>query len=233
MLEFRVTDTGIGISRHNQQSLFQLFSQVDSSTTRKYDGVGLGLAISRRLCQLLGGDIGVRSTPGKGSIFYFQIAARAVDEAAVSLAQQHLGGHGPSPIAAQHPLSIILAEDNPTSARLLHALLKRLGYEATIAREGKELLTQVTTGHFNVALIDLNMPGLDGIQATYKIRAWERNHPTARPVHIVAVTASAFPGTREHCLSVGMDDFMPKPIVIEDLAAMLKRVPPSSNALSA
>ena len=349
-VEFRVTDTGIGIPPDRQHLLFQPFSQVDSSTTRKYGGTGLGLAICHRLVHLMDGDIGLESTPGEGSCFHFSIQAEvvtmdegntpplfstlpnpgpilAVDdlpvnrlmlerslrnwrlnpllaatgEEALALAaekqigaaivDQDLGGASgaelvaglrrahpglpvvlltpaggpfkrndgsdpllfrlPKPLKpyALHdtlrralagaatpaasgatggvprladtiPLDILLAEDNPVNRKVAHGYLERLGYKAATANNGREALAAVKEQRFNLVFMDLQMPELDGLDATRAIRA--ECHQDNQPF-IVALTANAMPGDRERCLDAGMNDYLTKPVKLEDLLGIIQR----------
>ncbi len=350
-IEFRVTDTGIGIPPERQHLLFRPFSQVDASTTRKYGGTGLGLAICRRLAQLMGGDIGLESTPGAGSCFHFTIKAEAVAitdshtpplfatlpnpgpilavddlkvnramltrvlqdwrldpvcaasaEEALTLAadqavgaaivDQDLGGasgpelvtklrnlrpglpvvlltpagtatkrldgadpllfrlakplkpyalhetlrralagatppsesrnplsNGPR-LAESVPLDILLAEDNPVNRKVALGYLERLGYKAATAANGREAVSAVKERRFNLVLMDLQMPEMDGLDATRTIR--KECLPDNQPV-IVALTANAMPGDRERCLDSGMNDYLTKPVKIEDIQTIIKR----------
>jgi two-component system, sensor histidine kinase and response regulator len=351
-LQFRVEDTGIGIAPEAAGRLFQMFSQVDSSTTRAYGGTGLGLAISKRLTELMGGTIGVESTPGKGSTFHVTIpveeapvparpatapdpaslagrrvlvvddgatnrrvfrlqceawgmrveeaadgeaaarrleqgerfdlilldhempaldgpraaarlrradpataivVATSVGDVAVAyppdlrvaailtkpVRQAQLlecithvlapradrpGASGPSPTGRAKGLRILIAEDNPVNQKVAFRMLEKLGYQATVAGDGEEAVAAASKAldagaPFQLVLMDVQMPRMDGLEATRRIRA------LAGPaVRIVAMTADVMPGDRERCLQAGMDDFLPKPVRLEALSALLGQV---------
>ncbi len=219
LLEFRVEDTGIGIAQDDQLRIFQLFSQADASTTRKYGGAGLGLAISQRLCQMLGGEIRVQSTPGKGSQFSFKIVVHSRNAAAES----SLANRTPrqEKIAKQHPLNILVAEDNPTSAQLLQSMLARFGYEADLAMNGQECIDKIKERPYQVVFMDINMPVVDGIEASRRIRAHEAKIKAKVKLCLVAITASALKGDPERCFEAGLDTFLSKPITMESLEMLL------------
>ncbi len=349
-IEFRVTDTGIGIPPDRQHVLFQPFSQVDSSTTRKYGGTGLGLAICHRLVHLMGGDIGLESVPGQGSCFHFSIRATVVpieeinsaplfsnlpnsgpilavddlpvnrlmlernlrswrmepvlaansDEALALVAEKPIGAaiidqdlagasgvelmaslrrahpglpvvlltpaggplkrndgsdpllfrlakplkpyalhdalrralagatsptttnpaNGVPRLAETIPLDILLAEDNPVNRKVAHGYLERLGYKAATANNGREALTAAKERRFNLVFMDLQMPELDGLDATRAIRA---ECPADSQPFIVALTANAMPGDRERCLGAGMNDYLTKPVKLEDLQTIIQK----------
>jgi signal transduction histidine kinase/ActR/RegA family two-component response regulator len=220
-VQFAVEDTGIGIPADRIERLFKSFSQVDESTTRKYGGTGLGLAISRRLTALLGGRIWVRSEAGKGSRFFFTIRAQAA-------------GHGPpaeprtadrwdpaSPrLADRHPLRILVAEDNVVNQKVALSMLGRLGYRADLVANGLEAVDAVRRVPYDVVLMDLQMPELDGLGATRRIF---NEHPPGRRPRIVALTANAFESDRNQCLAAGMDDYLSKPLQKEKLEETLAR----------
>jgi CheY-like chemotaxis protein len=352
LIDFYVTDTGIGIPPDRQHLLFKPFSQVDSSTTRKFGGTGLGLAICDRLCQMMGGTIEVRSEPGRGSRFHFSIqapavpitdsgmpslfpplatrgAVLAVDDLPVNQAMlqqslanwslepvmatdiagalaaardrklvaaiidQDLGeasgidlvpklrahhpnlpiimlvpAHGapkrddsfdslvfrlPKPLkpyplhdtlrratqagaateggaaglagvavklAEAIPLNILLVEDNPVNQKVALGYLSRLGYQADAVANGQEAVDAVRERPFDLVLMDLQMPVMDGLEATRRIRA---GLPQTRQPLVVALTANAMPGDRERCLAVGMDDYLAKPVKLEELQSMVQR----------
>lgn len=227
ILKFTVKDTGIGIPVDSQRLLFQSFSQLHPSINRKYGGTGLGLAISKKLVELLGGAIGVDSIEGKGSEFYFTLQASLPPEAAgrsqaivpsgKENREKNRGGKGESSSGVYGPLAILIAEDHPVNMKLLHAYLKKRGYEADTAPNGKLAVEAVRSRHYDLVFMDIQMPEMDGIEATGKIREEMGLHPV-----IIAATAFARKEDKEMCLRAGMQDFISKPIRPEELDRVLK-----------
>jgi CheY-like chemotaxis protein/HPt (histidine-containing phosphotransfer) domain-containing protein len=218
-LHFAIRDTGIGIPADHLDRLFQPFSQGDASITRKYGGTGLGLVISRRLVEMMGGTLEVESTPEHGSTFHFTLPAQTLTEPAI-LPPPH---PPPTVAVAADParrLRILLAEDNLVNQKLALALLDSLGYQADVVGNGREAVEAVGRATYDLVLMDMQMPEMDGLEATRQIR---RRSPDATRPRIVAITANAMPGDREACLAAGMDDYLSKPIQIPDLAGALAR----------
>lgn len=231
-LRVEVDDSGIGIPPEQQKMLFQAFTQADSSTTRRYGGTGLGLAICSRLVKLMGGDIGVESTPGCGSQFWFTVdlgyanspgffdvepAQRAL--ANLACARQSADGDSGCATAEKKRVRILVAEDNLTNQRLTELLLKRLGYEALIVSNGVEAVQAAKAVSYDIILMDCHMPEMDGYEATGRIL--KSSHNATKPV-VIALTASAMSGDRERCLAAGMDDYLSKPITARVLADKLE-----------
>ncbi len=217
-LELAVRDTGIGIAPEKMEVVFRAFSQADASTSRKYGGTGLGLAISQRLSQLMGGRLWAESEPGKGSTFRCTVLVRRADETVqpAGLADPAIDHH----LGRRMPLRILVAEDNVINQKVVLMLLRRMGYRADLAADGREAIDCLKRQHYDVVLMDVQMPHLDGLEATCRIhRRWRRED---RP-RIIATTAAAFAGDRERCIAAGMDDFVSKPIRAEDLQAALVR----------
>jgi signal transduction histidine kinase/CheY-like chemotaxis protein len=206
-LLFSVKDTGIGIPVDKQERIFEAFHQGDSSTTRKYGGTGLGLSISRRLVQLMNGLIWVDSLPGLGSTFYFTCRLKIGSARPVEAAKE-----GES-------LKVLLVEDNPVNQKLAEALLKRQRHLVTIARNGKEAVDVYRERRFDLVLMDVQMPEMDGLEATREIRKFEGESGFRTP--IVAMTAFDQQGDRERCITAGMDDFLSKPIDHRQLTRVL------------
>ena len=216
-LVFIVTDTGIGMDKATLAGLFRRFSQGDNSRSRRYGGTGLGLEISRNLARLMAGDIEVRSRLGEGSAFTFQLPLRLA--AAVSDAAPPQGGGVPVDAMA---LSVLVAEDHPVNRAYLAAVLESLGHRTFFAADGEEAVSAAGQRRFDIVLMDLHMPRMDGIQATKAIRALA--DPALATVPIVALTADAFPETRQRCMLAGMNDFLTKPISAQALAATMRRL---------
>ncbi|MBS0304768.1 MAG: response regulator [Proteobacteria bacterium] len=217
LLEFVVSDTGIGMSDDTIARLFRRFEQGDSSTSRRHGGTGLGLEISRNLARLMDGDITVRSRPGEGSVFTFQMPLLAAEEPAAAPRPA-----APAGDAAARALDVLVAEDHPVNRQYMAALLDNLGHRAHFTANGEEAVQAARERRFDVVLMDLHMPLLDGAAATRAIRALA--DPKAAAVPIVALTADAFPETRERCLIAGMNDYLTKPVSPSKLAATLRRL---------
>ena len=216
-LHFAVKDSGIGLTPEGMARLFQSFSQADSSTTRKYGGTGLGLVISRRLAERMGGTMCAESEgAGRGCTFRFHIRAEAVAGAAVPKAS---GKTAIDPqLAHRHPLRILLAEDNLVNQKLALRLLGQMGYAADVVGNGRLAIEAVERRSYDLVLMDVQMPEVDGLEASRRITATWRSHERPR---IVAMTANAMQGDREACLAAGMDDYLSKPIRVDDLVRAL------------
>ena len=213
---FSVMDTGIGMDAVTLGRLFQRFVQADSSRTRRFGGAGLGLEISRNLARLMGGDVSVTSVPGEGSCFEFcmplaRAAQRPADVWPVPQAAPALGR-----------LRMLVAEDNEINRLYLEALLGGLGHEVKFALDGEQVVEMAAGERFDIVFMDLHMPKLDGFDATLRIRSMVDS--LAASVPIVALTADAFPETRQRCLNAGMDDFLTKPVLLGDLTPCLNRL---------
>lgn len=220
-LGFSVRDSGIGIPREKLASIFSPFEQADASTTRRFGGTGLGLAICKKIADLMGGKIWAESEPGSGSIFYFEADFPLAEEELVLAASHDLEN-----LAVGLPtraLNILLAEDNVINQKLAVVLLKRLGHAVAVVEDGKSAIEILNQSSFDVVLMDIQMPEMDGFAATVMIRAWEKRTGTHIP--IIAMTAHAMKGDRERCLAAGMDDYISKPIQIAQLSAALARIP--------
>jgi CheY-like chemotaxis protein len=222
-LVFAVRDSGIGLSEQGLGKLFQSFSQADSSTTRRYGGTGLGLAISKRLADLMGGTMSAESAgPGRGSTFRFSIRA---PEARVPQASQASPAMDPG-LADRHPLRILLAEDNLVNQKLALRLLALMGYRADLACNGVEAIEAIDRQPYDLVLMDVQMPELDGLEASRRIvERW----PEGRRPRIVAMTANATQGDREMCIAAGMNGYMTKPIRVEQLIESLTQTSPRRN----
>ncbi len=219
-LDLAVRDTGIGISSEKMEAIFQSFSQADASTSRRYGGTGLGLAISQRLAELMGGTIWAESEPGEGSTFHCTVRVRHADEQVQPASAPPGKGRIDRDLGRRMPLRILVAEDNVINQKVLLMLLQRIGYRADLAADGLEVIDCLKRQRYDVVLMDVQMPHLDGLEATRQIRRRWQGEESPR---IIATTAAALSGDRERCLAAGMDDFVSKPIRAEDLQAALAR----------
>jgi hypothetical protein len=211
-LRFDVSDTGLGIAHDVQAKLFQMFVQADSSIRRRFGGTGLGLAISRRLVTLMGGDIHVQSTPGKGSTFSFTVPFRPATKADVPC----------SPAPAQtRRLRVLAAEDVPTNQILIETLLKQDGHECVLVDNGRAAVDAMQKDHFDIVLMDVQMPEMDGVEATRRIRTLPGS---AGLTPVVIVTANAMAGDEERYLGVGANAYISKPIQRRALRETLLRL---------
>ena len=225
LLEFSVTDTGIGIAQDKLERLFKPFSQVDGSVTRQYGGSGLGLSIVAKLAQLMGGEVGVDSQPGLGSRFWFRVhMTPAPVEEDSRRSERALSVVTPALDAAPGGSGFVLVvEDNPINRMVIGGLLKKLGVPVENAENGLEAVALITAGARPLLVfMDCQMPLMDGFSATEAIRSWEAQNGKKR-LAIVALTAGAFDEDRERCLAAGMDDFLAKPLRLPDLELALAR----------
>jgi two-component system, sensor histidine kinase len=225
-LEFRVSDNGIGMDEATLARLFTRFVQGDDSRSRRYGGSGLGLEISRNLARMMGGDITVDSSPGVGSTFSLRVALQPADEAG-PLSGRDAASDGPP---AAKPLAVLVAEDHPVNREYMDALLASLGHRAQFAHDGEQAVLAARESTFDLVLMDLHMPLMDGLAATRAIR--ELPDARAAAVPIVALTADAYPETRNRCLTAGMNDYLTKPVSPQSLASALRRLFGSSAAES-
>jgi CheY-like chemotaxis protein len=207
-LHFSVADTGIGIPEDNQKKVFEAFNQADGPTTRKFGGTGLGLAISSTLVQLMGGRIWLESEPGTGSTFHFTVALGIADD----------------PVASTHPaaaavgdtsapsrrMKVLVAEDNVVNQKVAIGVLSTRGHDVTVVATGRKAVAALEHDTFDIVLMDVQMPEMDGFEATAAIR--ERERKTGGHVRIVAMTAHAMNGDRERCIDAGMDGYLSKPL---------------------
>ena len=220
-IRFVVRDTGPGIPAEHQARIFDSFNQVDASISRKYGGTGLGLSISKSLAEQMGGAMGLESVLGKGSTFHFTIQAVAV--AQDSLAPTHRMGLAEVRAGDLPQMRMMVVDDNAVNRKLLAMTLERLGIRAALATNGAEALENLSHTSYDVILMDVQMPVMDGLEATRRIR---RDYPSNAQPRIVAMTAGAFPEDRAHCLEAGMDDYLSKPVSIDDLVQTLRRIQP-------
>ena len=244
-VDFTITDTGIGMDAATLAKLFQRFSQGDDSRSRRFGGTGLGLEISRNLARLMGGDIVVTSRQGEGSTFVFTVplqvlpALQGVPEGgeeplAGDVAPSQLAGAAPATdgaatastedAAPERSLRVLVAEDNEVNRMVMEAILSGLGHAVAFAEDGEQAVSLASGEHWDIVLMDLHMPHMDGLEATQAIRALP--HAQRSQVPIVALTADIFPETRERCEAAGVQDFLTKPVDTAELAACLQRLVP-------
>jgi PAS domain S-box-containing protein len=227
-LSFEVQDTGIGIPADKHQTIFEAFAQGDNSTTRKYGGTGLGLTISSRLVELMGGHIWLESIPNRGSTFHVSATfghVREKEPCADRESAESLDAGGPAPSQQKRPgLEVLLVEDNRVNQMLVLCLLEKQGHHIETAQNGKEALAALQKQHFDLVLMDVQMPEMDGFEATKAIRVAETQSRTHVP--IIAMTAHAMKGDRERCLEMGMDGYVAKPIQSEELTNAIDRLFP-------
>lgn len=214
-IEFRISDTGIGIKKQKLPNIFKAFTQEDSSLTRRYGGTGLGLIITRKLVGLMGGKIIAESEKGAGSTFKVLIPYKNIDFKSLEKGE----GSSCSPIEQDGKAKILLAEDNRINLKFMTSLLKKMGIECDTALNGQEAVTFCSHKNYDMVFMDIQMPELDGYDATREIR---KNSQSEKPV-IVALTANAMTGDRDKCLDAGMDDYIPKPISKTDLTFIFKK----------
>jgi signal transduction histidine kinase/AmiR/NasT family two-component response regulator/HPt (histidine-containing phosphotransfer) domain-containing protein len=224
ILTFRITDTGIGLSPEQINIIFEKFTQGDASTTRRFGGTGLGLAITRHLVEMMGGSVSVESTLGLGSCFSLKIPfpipggdeIRMLENQAVTLSPVVPDGS----LSATPPLDILLAEDTPANQKAAIWMLEKIGCRVTVAANGREAVDQVKRHAFDLVLMDVQMPEMDGFQATREIRN------LAGPmsdIPVIAMTANALKGDHERCLKAGMDDYVSKPVDKNSLLNVLMK----------
>jgi CheY-like chemotaxis protein len=221
-LRFEVQDTGIGIPVAARDKLFREFSQVDASINRRFGGTGLGLAICKKIVMAMGGRIGVESTEGAGSCFWFEIDAPLCDAPAEALAPTAANGK------TGGAYRILVVEDMPVNRIVARGMLTSLGHSVDLACDGLEALEKLETISYDLVFMDMQMPKMNGLEATRKIRSG--SGPAAR-LPIIAMTANAFQSDRQECLSAGMNDFVSKPVELNELNAAIRRVMPSSQAI--
>lgn len=214
-LTFIVKDTGMGISSTRMDKLFKSFSQLDSSFTRKFGGTGLGLVISKQLVKMMGGEIWIESEKGKGSTFFFTIVFGVGKNLPKNIYNMPIVYH------ATEPVNILLAEDDRVNQLVIEKMLKKQNHKVDIANNGREVLEKIRETEYDLILMDIQMPEMDGIEAMKEIRNREEN---GKHVPIIALTAFALKGDRERFMAMGMDDYIAKPVRIEVLSAIIDKI---------
>jgi len=226
-IEMSVTDTGIGMTPDQQAQLFQAFTQVDSSSTRRFGGTGLGLAICKRLVELMGGQIGVESERHAGSRFWLNLPMRVALTEDMPLAEEQVTSTETAIITPPSDIKprLLVVEDNEVNARMAIMMLEKHGYPADIASDGEEAVDRFASGAYDGVLMDCHMPRMDGYEATRAIREIESSTTWLRPrCRIIAMTANVMSGERERCLEAGMDDYVSKPLRAKPLTEALNLI---------
>jgi signal transduction histidine kinase/CheY-like chemotaxis protein len=223
-LRCAITDTGIGIAADARSQLFKPFSQADDSTTRRFGGTGLGLAICRQVIEAMNGQIGFESEVDRGSTFWFELDLVVAD--AVRVREPESTAPTPTNLSGR----VLVVEDNAVNRTLLAEMLTLLGLNVSMAGNGAEALELLEHQHFDVAFMDWHMPQLDGVEAARRIRAREAEaaRPGCKPLTIIALTASAMPGDSDACLAAGMDGYIAKPFLFDEIVEVLRRSLPQS-----
>jgi two-component system, sensor histidine kinase and response regulator len=216
---FDVEDSGPGIPLHRQKAIFEQFTQADGSVTRRYGGTGLGLAISKELVELMGGKIGIKSSPGQGSTFWFTLPL-GPGGAPESTIFPNQSIPSIAPPSWPQRMKILLAEDQPVNQKLARKMLEQLGCRVTVVGNGREAVRNVETEEYDLIFMDCQMPEMDGYEAVGRIR---RLSLPQKNIPVIAVTAHVLEGDRDRCLAAGMDDYVGKPFRKEDLAALLAK----------
>lgn len=218
-IQISVKDTGCGIPKDKQNKLFQEFSQLDASTTRKYGGTGLGLAIVSKLANMMGGYVGVESDEGQGSRFYFSFEAAAapqlpIKESIAELPKKHQG--------ISNPLQILIAEDDKINQKLILRIFDKMGYQAKLAKNGLEAFEMSQAEQFELIFMDIHMPEMDGLEATQKILAAAKGKASPAPI-IIAMTANVMEDDKARCFEVGMKDYISKPLSMNAIQELIEK----------
>lgn len=218
-LLFSVQDTGVGISEEDLQTVFSPFTQITSESARNYNGTGLGLSISKQLVTLMGGEIWVNSKLGTGTTFFFTVNPGDAISSETLAELQQTNSPTQAAVTPSAPLRILGAEDNMVNQEVIKAMMRRLGYEITLVENGEEVMEKLEEASFDLILMDVQMPKMDGYQATQAIIS---KYGARRP-RIIAMTANALKGDREKCLEAGMDGYLSKPLTLDQLAEVLQQ----------
>jgi CheY-like chemotaxis protein len=222
-LQFVVRDTGIGIPPEKLGAIFNAFTQADGSHTRRFGGTGLGLTITRRLVDLMGGRVWAESGIGQGSRFFFELPMGVGCAPAASRQEDALVEAPPL------KLHVLVAEDNAVNQKVILAVLGRQGFSVTLASNGKEAWGHFRDGRFDLILMDVQMPEMDGLQATRLIREEEKRHASGERIPILALTAHASLAQHEECLAVGMDGILTKPLNVPSLLREIRAIVPQEG----
>ena len=215
-MRIAVNDTGIGIEKDKLKTIFDEFSQADSSITRTHGGTGLGLTISRKLIEMMGGKLHVESTVGKGSKFYFTLELKIAPKEGIQVTAKKSAGS----IERLSPLKILLVDDSEDNRLLVNTFLKDTVHTLDFAENGEEAIEMFTATDYDLVLMDIQMPVLDGYEATRIIRKWEEDNSKSK-IPIIAFTAYALKEEVEKCMKVGFSDHLAKPVKKKDLLEII------------
>jgi len=223
-LRFEVVDTGCGIPLEQQGAMFESFKQFDSYATRKSGGLGIGLTLSQQLVELMHGKIGMKSEPGKGSTFFVDldlpVAKEGANPAVLGAMVPGSASGATDQDSVRESMNILVAEDNPVNQKLLRLMLEMHGHHVRVTADGKEAVAVYQKEEIDLILMDVQMPGMNGFEATATIRELEKN--TGRHVPIIAVTAHVMPGYKDECLKAGMDNYLAKPFRMQELCGIIE-----------
>jgi two-component system, sensor histidine kinase len=224
LLRFEVRDTGTGITPAAQRKIFDAFSQADDSMARRHEGTGLGLAISKQLVEMMGGNIGMESTPGKGSLFWFKVRLKRAHAIAKQRFEEETQGIETESCARDIQLRVLLAEDNPVNQEVGRLILEGLDCLVEVVDDGRHAVEELFSEQYDLVFMDCQMPDMDGYEATKMIRKREAKiGGETRRVPIIALTAHAMEGDREHCIEAGMDDYITKPFNATQIGAIIQK----------
>jgi PAS domain S-box-containing protein len=224
LLRFEVRDTGTGITPAAQRKIFDAFSQADDSMARRHEGTGLGLAISKQLVEMMGGNIGMESTPGKGSLFWFKVRLKRAHAIAKQRFEEETHGMATESRARETQLRVLLAEDNPVNQEVGRLILEGLDCLVEVVDDGRHAVEELFSEQYDLVFMDCQMPDMDGYEATKMIRQREAKiGREIRRVPIIALTAHAMEGDREHCIEAGMDDYITKPFNAAQIGAIIQK----------
>jgi len=233
LLRFEVRDTGKGIAESEMKVIFDAFTQADVSMTRRHEGTGLGLTISRQLVEMMGGAIGVESRQGEGSLFWFTVRLKTGDSFSEKMVAVEETVPKSRPAGLPANVSVLVAEDNPMNQEMCRFMLEELGCRVEVVQNGARAVEAAAKQDYDLVFMDCQMPEMDGYEATARIRRHESSgEKKGRRLPIIALTAHAMQGDREHCLASGMDDYLAKPFNMNELADMLYRWAAKSNRKS-
>jgi len=217
-----VSDTGIGLSKEQQERIFDAYSQASASTTRQAGGTGLGLTISKKIIHSMGGELSVESEEGKGATFYFVVTLPVVEEETNRSLQEEASHEHHFIDETGSALKVLVAEDNPINQKLIRIVLEKMGMQVTLADNGEQALEARKQNRFDLIFMDVQMPVMGGVEATHEILAYEKSQGE-KHIPIIALTANALPGDREKYIREGMDDYATKPLDVKVIESLIEK----------